>query len=60
MRHFVKCNSKTSAIPPLCSQSPDGSVIVHSTDEAKAACFNDYFASFRPSTMNMYVCLPLS
>ena len=57
IRHFVKGNSKTSAIPPLCSQSPDGSVIVHSTDEAKADCFNDYFASIS-SVNDEHVCLP--
>ena len=59
IRHFVKGNSKTSAIPPLCSQSPDGSVIVHSTDEAKADCFNDYFASIS-SVNDEHVRLPLS
>ncbi|MCG7867669.1 MAG: hypothetical protein JAY74_15080 [Candidatus Thiodiazotropha taylori] len=45
IRHFVKGNSKTSSVPPLCSQSPDGRVTIHSTDEAKADCFNEYFAS---------------
>ena len=57
IRHFVKGNSKTSAIHPLCSQSPDGSVIVHSTDEAKADCFNDYFASIS-SVNDEHVRLP--
>ena len=50
IRHFVKNNSSSSAIPPLSSTLPSGETQWAFTDEAKADCLNDYFVSI--STVN--------
>ena len=50
IRHFVKSNSSTSPIPPLCSALPNGNNQWHFNNLDKANCLNDYFASI--STVN--------
>ena len=50
IRHFVKNNSPSSAIPPLSSTLPSGETQWAFTGEAKADCLNDYFVSI--STVN--------
>ena len=50
IRHFVKTNSSSSAIPPLSSTLPSGETQWAFTDEEKADCLNDYFVSI--STVN--------
>ena len=45
VRHFVKNNDSFSTIPPLCSTLPSGENKLYFSDEEKAKCLNDYFAS---------------
>lgn len=44
-RYFIKSNSSSVLIPPLCTVSDDNIPILHSTDKEKADCLNDYFTS---------------
>ena len=50
IRHFVKTNSSSSAIPPLSSTLPSGETQWAFTDEEKSDCLNDYLVSI--STVN--------
>ena len=50
IRHFVKNNKSASCIPPLCSTLSNGDNQWHFSDQDKANCLNDYFASI--STVN--------
>ena len=50
IRHFVKTNSSSSAIPPLSYTLPSGETQWAFTYEEKADCLNDYFVSI--STVN--------
>ena len=58
IRHFVKEHNSTSAtVPPLGILKEDGHTEIYVTNEEKANCLNDYFASI--STINdENVCLP--
>ena len=44
-RYFIKSNSSSVLIPPLCTVSDNNDHILHSTDKEKADCLNDYFTS---------------
>jgi hypothetical protein len=50
IRYFVKNNDCTNNIPPLIKQSIDGETDFFTSDQEKADCLNDYFASI--STVN--------
>ena len=45
IRHFVKGNDCSANIPPLSVISPTGESSFFITDQEKAECLNDYFAS---------------
>lgn len=45
IRHFVKNSDASSTIPPLSLTLPSGETKIHFTDEEKADCLNEYFAS---------------
>ena len=50
IRHFVKCNSSASSIPPLYSTLQNNNNQWHFNDLDKVNCLNDYFTSI--STVN--------
>ena len=51
-RYFIKSNSSSVLIPPLCTVSDNNDHILHSTDKEKADCLNDYFTL---ENVNLYV-----
>ena len=44
-RYFIKNNTASCSIPPLCSLSDNNVLKLHTTDKEKADCLNDYFTS---------------
>ena len=61
VRHFVKNETSSSTIPPLCSTLPSGEKQFYFSDEEKAECLNDYFSSIsnvddRNTTLPPFYC----
>ena len=44
-RYFVKKNTASCSIPPLCTLGDDNVTKLHTTDKEKADCLNEYFTS---------------
>ena len=44
-RYFVKKNTASCSIPPLCTLGDDNVTKLHTTDKEKANCLNEYFTS---------------
>ena len=44
-RYFIKNNTASCSIPPLCTLSDNNVLKLHTTDKEKADCLNDYFTS---------------
>ena len=44
-RYFVKKNTASCSIPPLCTTDEFNRTKLHTTDKEKALCLNDYFTS---------------
>lgn len=44
-RYFIKNNTSSATIPPLCTVANNNDILIHTTDIEKANCLNDYFTS---------------